>query len=246
MVKLLFHIGRYFMMMGAMFKSMDKPQIYYQLWLRESVQMIQGSLVIVVIISIFMGAVTTLQTAYQLVTTLVPNSLIGSVVSATTLLELSPSVLSFVLAGCIGSRIASEIAIMRVRKQIDALEMRGVNAQAYLVFPKILGGLVAFPILVTLSAFLSHLGGMFAGDMSGEITVVEFTQGIQEHFEAFQLTVMYVKAITFGVIITTVSAYQGFYTQGGALEVGTASTKAVVYSCLTIVVADYLIAQIML
>ncbi|RMG17616.1 MAG: ABC transporter permease [Bacteroidetes bacterium] len=229
-----------------MFKSMDKPVIYYRLFLVETNQMIQGSLIIVIIISTFMGAVTTLQTAYQLTSGLFPDSVIGSVVSATTLLELSPSVLSFILAGRIGSRIASEIGTMRVTEQIDALEVMGVNAQAYLVLPKILGALIAFPVLVTVSAFLSHLGGMIAGDITGEVTATEYTQGVQTYFVPFQVTVMYVKAVTFGLIISSVSAYQGFFTRGGALEVGASSTKAVVFSCLTLVVADYLIAQILL
>lgn len=250
MLKLLeyffFHVGRFFIMLGGIFRSMDKPAIYYRLWLGETVQMIQGSLVIVVIISSFMGAVTTLQTAYQLSSGLFPDSIIGSVVSATTLLELSPSVLSFILAGRIGSRIASEVGTMRVTEQIDALEVMGVNAQAYLIFPKILGALIAFPVLVTVSAFLSHLGGMMAGDLTGEVTATEYTQGVQTYFVPFQVTVMYVKSITFGLIISTISAYQGFFTSGGALEVGASSTKAVVYSCLTLVVADYLIAQLML
>lgn len=225
---------------------MDKASTYYKLYVSETVRMIQGSMVIVVIISTFMGAVSTVQTAYQLIAEWIQPSVIGSVVSATTILELSPTVLSFILAGRIGSRIASEIGTMRVTEQIDALEVMGVNSQAYLIFPKILAGLTSFPILVTVSAFLSHLGGMVAGHLTGEVLIQQFAQGTQEFFVPFQINVMYVKAITFGWIITTISAYQGFYTRGGALEVGTTSTKAVVYSCLTIVVFDYLIAQIML
>lgn len=229
-----------------MFRSLEKPSVYYRLWLNETVSMIGGTLGIVIIISTFVGAVTTLQTAYQLVSSLVPDKVIGSVVSATTLLELSPTVLTFIIAGRIGSQIASEIGTMRVTEQIDALEVMGINSRAYLILPKILSGLIAVPVLVTVSAFVAHAGGLFAGDISGEVTAVEFTQGIQEYFEPYQVSVMYVKAISFGFIITTVSAYQGFFTQGGSLEVGASSTKAVVYSCLVMVIADYIIAELML
>ena len=201
---------------------------------------------IVIIISVFIGAVSTLQTAYQLVTSLVPKSVIGTVVSATTLLELSPTVLTFILAGRIGSKIASEIGTMRVTEQIDALEVMGVNSSAYLILPKIIAGFIALPVLVSVSAFLAHLGGLIAGDVTGAVTALEFTMGIQEFYEPYQVLVMYVKAFTFGLLITSVSAYQGYYTQGGALEVGASSTRAVVFSCLTMVVADYLIAQLML
>lgn len=241
-----FELGRFTTFLGGMFKTMEKPSVYYQLTLATTASMIIGSLVIVVVISLFIGAVTTLQTAYQLESGFFPNSIIGSVVSATTLLELAPSVLTLILAGRIGSQIASEIGTMRVTDQIDALEVMGINPKAYLVLPKILSGLVSLPVLVTLSAFLCHVGGMLAGDMTGEVTMNEFALGVQTYYDPYQVTVMYVKAFTFGFIITSVSAYQGFFTTGGALEVGLSATKAVIYSCLTMVLADYLIAQIML
>ncbi|MEM7658172.1 MAG: ABC transporter permease [Bacteroidota bacterium] len=229
-----------------MFKSMEKPSIYYRLTLSETVSFISGSMVIIVVISTFIGAVTTLQTGYQLVSSLVPRSIIGTIVSTTTLLELSPTVVTFILAGRIGSKIASEIGTMRVTEQIDALEVMGINSSAYLIFPKVIAGLIALPTLVTISAFLAHLGGILAGDLSGAVTAYEFTLGLQNYYDPHQVVVMYVKAFSFGFLITTVSAYQGYFTKGGALEVGASSTKAVVFSCLSMVVADYLIAQLML
>lgn len=229
-----------------MFKTLEKPGVYYRLALAETVDFVRGSLVIIVVISTFIGAVTTLQTAYQLVTNLVPKSIIGTIVSVTTLLELSPTVVTFILAGRIGSKIASEIGTMRVSEQIDALEVMGVNSAAYLILPKIIAGLISLPILVTISAFLAHLGGLMAGDLTGAVTAYDFTLGLQTYYDPYQVLVMYVKAFTFGFLITSVAAYQGFYTSGGALEVGASSTRAVVYSCLTMVIADYLIAQIML
>lgn len=243
---LFFHIGKYGLLLGMLFRTMERPRVYYQRWLKETVSMISGSLFIVMIISTFIGGVTCLQTAYQLTSGLVPSSIIGSVVSASTLLELSPTVMTFILAGRIGSQIASELGSMRVSEQIDAIEVMGINSAAFLILPKVLGGIIALPILVTFSAFLSHLGGLIAGDLSGELTAYEFTMGIQTYFDPFQVVVMYVKAFIFGFIITTVSAYQGFYVKGGSMEVGAASTRAVVFSCLTMVFADFLIAQILL
>lgn len=208
--------------------------------------MVIGSLSILVVISLFIGGVTTLQTAYQLTTPLIAKSIIGSIVSVTTLLELAPTILNFILAGRIGSKIASEIGTMRVTEQIDALEVMGVNSKAYLIFPKIIAGILSFPILTTISAFLTHMGGIMAGELAGAVTASDFTEGLQEFYEPYQVAVMYVKAFTFGFLIITVSAYQGYFTKGGALEVGASSTRAVVFSCLSMVVADYLIAQIML
>jgi len=214
--------------------------------MQEITAMTGGSMFIVVVISTFVGGVTTLQTAYQLTTGLIPPSVIGSVVAASTLLELAPTVVTFILAGQIGSRIASQIGTMRVTEQIDAIEVMGINSSTYLILPKIIGGLVSLPILVTVAAFLCILGGMLAGDLTGEVTATEYTLGIQTYYDPLQVTVMYIKALTFGFLITTISAYQGYYTRGGALEVGQSSTLAVVYSCLAMVLADYFIAQILL
>ena len=234
------------MLIIGMFKSMERPRIYYTLTLANLNSMIVGSMMILTVISLFIGAVTTLQTAYQLTSPLIPNSIIGTIVSVTTLLELAPTVLTFILAGRIGSQIASEIGTMRVREQIDALEVMGVNSSAYLILPKIIAGLLSIPILVTLSAFLVHAGGIMAGHFTGAVTATEFTNGLREYYEPYQVAVMYVKALSFGFLITSVSAYQGYFTTGGALEVGKSATRAVVFSCLSMVVADYVIAQVML
>lgn len=229
-----------------MFRNLERFKIYYNLTLKETNTFIGGSLLIVVVISTFIGGVSTLQTAYQLTSSLISNSIIGTIVSVTMLLELSPTVVMFVIAGRIGSKIASEIGTMRVTEQIDALEVMGVNSAAYLILPKVIAGFISIPVLVTISAFLGHFGGIAAGHVSGAVTATEFTQGLRDYYEPYQVAVMYVKAFTFGGLITMISSYQGFYTRGGALEVGTSSTRAVVFSCLAMVVADYLIAEIML
>lgn len=221
-------------------------RLYYEQFMIEAVSMVVGSMFIVVIISTFIGAVTTLQTAYQLTTPLIEDSVIGSVVSASTLLELSPTVLSFILAGRIGSNIASQIGTMRVTEQIDALEVMGINSRGYLLVPRVAAGLVSFPLLITISAFLSTMGGLLAGSISGEVTKAEYILGMQLYYDPLYVNIMYIKAIIFGILITTISAYQGYYVRGGALEVGKAATRAVVFSCLAMVVADYLVAQLLL
>ncbi|MEO0898712.1 MAG: ABC transporter permease [Bacteroidota bacterium] len=246
MERLLFHIGRFVMMLGGMFRAMEKPIVYYRLTLAEAVSMIGGSMLILTVISFFVGAVTTVQTAYQLTSSLVSNSIIGTIVSTTAILELSPGIVNLVIAGRIGSQIASEVGTMRVTEQIDALEVMGVNSKAYLVLPKIFAGLIALPVLTTISCFLAHAGGIMAGHLSGEVTSTEFILGMRAYYNPYQVVVMYVKAATFGFIIATVSSYQGYFTKGGALDVGASSTRAVVYSCLVITLFDYLIAMLML
>lgn len=227
-------------------KSPERFRVYWNLTMHEMESMGIGSLLIVVIISGFLGAVSTVQTAYQLTSGLIPKYVIGSVVCTTGLLELSPTITSIVLAGRIGSSITSQLGTMRVTEQIDALEVMGINSASYLILPKIFGALFVFPMLVAISAFVLNLGGVVVGDISGAVTAAEYMQGAREYFEPFQARFMLYKATTFGFIISTISAYQGYYVQGGALEVGQASTRGMVYSCIMILLADYLLAQILL
>lgn len=241
-----FHIGRYFNMLLAMPRTLERPSVYYHLMMAEIASMCLGSASIVVLIASFIGAVTTVQTSYQLVSPFIPRYTIGNIVSASSLLELAPTVIAFILAGRIGSSIASQIGTMRVTEQIDALEVMGINPVGYLVIPKLLGGLISFPVLVTFSAFLLHFGGAVAGQLSGAITMGEFAYGVQLWFDPHQVSVMYTKSFVFGFLITTISAYHGYYTNGGALEVGQSATKAVVYSCIAMVIADYFVALLML
>lgn len=246
MAKLFFHLGRYFMLMFSLFRTPEKFSVYYRLTLAEAVSMTGGSMFIVVIISTFIGGVTTLQTAYQLVSPWIQRSTIGAVVSASTFLELAPTVLTFILAGRVGSSIASQIGTMRVTEQIDAIEVMGINPSGYLILPKIVAALISFPLLITVAAFLGHWGGMMAGDLTGAVSAVDFTWGVQQWYDPLQIRVMYTKSFVFGFLIASISAYQGFYTEGGALEVGQSSTRAVVFSCLAMVIADYVIAQVLL
>ncbi len=241
-----YNFGKYILLLKAIFRRPEKAIIYKNEIFKEMVSIGLGSLGIISIISVFIGAVTTVQTAFQLVSDLIPKSIIGGITRDSTILELSPTICSLVLAGKVGSSIASQIGTMRVTEQIDALEIMGINAPGYLILPKILGGVIMIPMLVIVAIFLSITGGYIAGVASGALSAAEFIQGLTTDFVPFTVTVAMVKAVTFAFIITSVSAYQGFYTNGGALEVGQSSTKAVVISCIAILVADYVIAQLLL
>ncbi|MDE1190738.1 MAG: ABC transporter permease [Arachidicoccus sp.] len=220
--------------------------MYWKELMSQCYEIGYGSLPIVLIISIFLGAVTTIQTAYQLVSPLVPQSTIAQIVRESMLLELSPTVLSIVLAGVVGSKIASELGNMRVSEQIDALEIMGINSTAYLVFPKIAASIVVIPCLVIISAVVGIWGGRVAGSLSGIISPNIFDQGARQNFSSFSVTFALIKSYTFAFLISSISAYFGYFVKGGSLEIGRASTKSVVVSCITILLADYLLAALLL
>ena len=163
-----------------------------------------------------------------------------------TLLELSPTIIAIVFAGKVGSNIAGEIGTMRITEQIDALEVMGVNSSSYLVLPKIIASILMFPILVILSATLAISGGYLAGTLTDVITGAEYIYGLRYEFNPFNLPFALIKAYVFAFIVSSISSYQGYYTSGGALEVGKSSTNAVTNSCIAILIADYLLAQILL
>ncbi len=240
------HFGRYLLMLKAMFKRPENGKMYWKEFMHQCVEIGIGSLPIVIIISLFLGAVTTVQTAYQLVTPLVPKSTIAQIVRDSMILELSPTVVSIVLAGVVGSKIASELGNMRTTEQIDALEIMGINTKTYLVLPKVVGALLMIPCLIALSAALGIWGGRMAGSMSQIIATDIFDMGLRQNFSAFNVTFALTKAYTFAFIISSVSAYFGYYVKGGALEIGRASTTAVVTTCILILLADYVLAALML
>jgi phospholipid/cholesterol/gamma-HCH transport system permease protein len=193
-----------------------------------------------------MGAVITLQSAYNLVNPMVPLYAVGIVARDSIILEFSPTIIMLVLAGKIGSSIASEIGTMRVTEQIDALEIMGINSSGFLTLPKIIAGLLICPFVVIISMFLGIIGGWIAGDMSGIVPSADYIRGIQDQFLPFNIVFALIKTLVFAYIITSVSAYHGFHTDGGALEVGQSSTKAVVYSSIFILIFDYILTQLIL
>ncbi|REJ85254.1 MAG: ABC transporter permease [Bacteroidetes bacterium] len=242
----LFHLGRYWVFMKEMFTRPEKYSLYWKQFIRELNNFGWGSLGIVALTSVFMGAVITIQTIYNLVNPLVPMTAVGIVARDSIILEFSPTMMSLVLAGKIGSSIASEIGTMRVSEQIDALEIMGINSSAYLVLPKIFAAIFIFPFVVIISMFLGIFGGWVAGTAAGVISSTDYIMGIQDSFVPFNITFAIIKTLTFAYLITTVSAYQGYYTGGGALEVGQSSTNAVVYSSILILIFDYVLTQLIL
>jgi phospholipid/cholesterol/gamma-HCH transport system permease protein len=241
-----YHFGRYLLFLKSMFSRPERFAIYYKRTMMEMNSIGLGSLPIVAIISLFIGGVTTLQIAYQLVTGLVPSSIIGSIVSDSTILEFAPTITCLVLAGRVGSSIASEIGTMKVSEQIDALEVMGINSSGFLALPKIIAALFMIPILIMIAMGLSIWGGMLVGDLTEILPSEAFVRGARSSFRGFTVTFALIKAAVYAFIITSISAYQGYYTTGGALEVGTSSTRAVVYSSVAILFADYMLAQLLL
>jgi len=233
-------------MLKGMFTKPENWRMYWKEFMHQCVEIGIGALPIVVIISLFLGAVTTVQTAYQLVSPLVAPSTIAQIVRDSMILELSPTVVSIVLAGVVGSKIASELGNMRISEQIDALEIMGINTKSYLIMPKILGSLVVIPCLIVISAILGIWGGRTAGALSGILATDIFDIGLRQNLNIYNINFAMYKSYTFAFILSSIPAYFGYNVKGGSLEIGRASTSAVVVSCILILFADYALAALLL
>jgi len=239
-------IGKYFIFLGTLFGKGEKLSVYWRRLMEECVGIGVSSIFIVAIVSTFIGAVSCIQTAYNLVSPIIPISTVALTTRESMLLEFCPTIVSLILAGKIGSNIASEIGAMRITEQIDALEVMGINSSSYLVLPKVVAAMLTFPMLVIFSAFLGILGGYLAGTLTGVITERDYLYGIRDLVVPYNIFFMCVKPFVFGFLIASISSFKGFFTSGGALEVGKASTQAVTNSCISILIADYLLAQLLL
>ncbi|WP_295673864.1 ABC transporter permease [uncultured Mucilaginibacter sp.] len=243
----MFHsLGRYILLLRLSFRKPEKFSVYWDEIMREMVSIGIGSLGIIAIISVFIGAVAAIQVAFQLLSPYISKSVVGSISRDSTILEFSPTISALVLAGRVGSSIASQIGTMRVTEQIDALEIMGVNAPGYLIAPKIIAGLTMIPLLTITSVILGLSGGYIACAASRNIATADYVMGLQNGFNPVIVTVCAVKSIAFGFIITSVCSYFGFYTSGGSLEVGQSATKGVVFSCIWILFADLVISSLLL
>lgn len=243
---LFYHIGRYALFMKKIFNRPERMKVYARQLVFEMDSLGLKSIWIVAVISVFIGAVITLQTAYGMENPLLPMYLIGLTTRDTMLLEFSSTILSLILAGKVGSNVASEIGTMRVTEQIDALEVMGINSATYLILPKIIAFQLVIPLLVIFSIFVGIFGGWLSGVFSGVITTKEYIVGIQYAFNSYYVTYTLIKSQVFAFIITTVSAYYGYYTEGGALDVGISSTRAVVTSSVTILLFNVILTQLLL
>ncbi len=239
-------LGKYLLMLKSMVSKPENAKMYWKEYMQQCVEIGMGSLAIVVIISFFLGAVTTVQTAYQLVSPLVPAQTIAQIVRDSILLELSPTVLSIVLAGVVGSKIASELGNMRATEQIDALEIMGINPSSYMVWPKIAAALTIIPCLIVLSCVIGIFGGRVAGSASHILAGNIFDQGLRQNLNSFNVWFMVIKAYVFAFLVGSIAAFYGFTVNGGALEIGRASTKAVVVTCISILVGDYVLSALLL
>ena len=246
MIKFLTQFGRYFLLLKKVFSKPEKPSLYFKQTMSEFVNLGLNSIGIIAIISFFMGAVITLQTAYNTENPIYPKYLIGLGCRDSMILEFSSTIAALILAGKVGSNIASEIGTMRVTEQIDALEIMGVNSASYLILPKIVATLFFNPVLTLIGIIVGIFGGWIAGTLSGVITSENFIYGIQYAFIPYYIVYSLIKTVFFAFIITSVSAFQGYYVDGGSLEVGRASTKAVVFSSVLILLFNVILTQLLL
>ncbi len=238
--------GQFLLMIRGMFTRPENIRMYWKELMHQCSELGIGSLGIVSIISLFIGAVSTVQTAYQFVSPIIPRSVIAQIVRDSVILEFAPTITCIVLAGVVGSKISSELGNMRVSEQIDALEMMGINTKAYLILPKIMAAMITIPLLVIIAMTLGIWGGRFVGDVTGILPHEIYDRGLVESFVPYNVTFALTKAYTFSFIITAIPAYFGYNVRGGALEIGRASTTAVVVSCVIILLADYILAQVLL
>lgn len=239
-------IGKYILFLNRVFSKPERRRAFFAQIVKEIYKLGVNSVGIVVIISVFMGAVISLQTAYNLSNPLLPDYLVGYTTRESMILEFSSTIVGLILAGKVGSNIASEIGSMRVTEQIDALEIMGVNSASYLVFPKIIAAVFINPFLYVLSVFVGIMGGLLASYMADTVSITDFLYGVQFGLIPYYLTYSLIKTVVFAFIITSVPSFYGYYVSGGALEVGRASTKAVVNSSILILLANLILTQILL
>jgi phospholipid/cholesterol/gamma-HCH transport system permease protein len=241
-----FHFGKYIFLLKRMIAMPEKAAMYWREVIRQMVQIGIGSFGIISVMTLFVGAVTAIQFAYQLSDSFVPLWWIGYIVRDSMILEMAPTLSCLLLAGKVGSNVSSELGTMRISEQIDAMEIMGVNTAAYLIGPKIFAAMVVVPLLVILGVFFGILGGLLAGIFSGILSVDEYVRGLQDNFQPYNVTVMYIKSVVFSFILTSVACYQGYFATGGALDIGAASTRAVVYGSILVIVANLIAAIIFL
>ena len=234
--------GQYVILLRSMFTRPENVRMYWKETARQMNDIGVGSLFIVLIIGVFIGAVTAVQFAYQLNTGLIPKYYVGYIVRDSMVIELAPTITCLVLAGKVGSSLASEIGGLRQKEQIDAMEVMGINTAAYLIAPRIVAALFVIPLLVIFAAFMGIIGGYIASVMGGLVSDTDYVLGVNSFFAPYNVFMMLVKAVVFAFILTSVSCYMGYFATGGSIELGRASTKAVVTSDLLILLADYLLA----
>ncbi|HKK45516.1 MAG TPA: ABC transporter permease [Balneolaceae bacterium] len=245
-MKALEKFGQYCLLLYRSLRSLYEVNTYKHNLINELLKIGYESVPIVLLTGVFTGAVMTIQTAYQLDLAFIPISVIGSITSESLLIELSAVITSLVLAGKVGARIATELGTMRVSEQIDALESMGFNSVSFLVLPRVLSGLIMFPLLYIFASVSGMVGGVVAGYLSGAVSPTEFMLGARQFFYPWDVTFGILKAFVFGYVITSISCFKGYYATGGAEGVGTSTTQATVLSCIYVLLADFVLAAVFL
>src|SRR5258708_29992536 len=238
--------GKYMIFLSSLFVRRETFATYYKLTLDECVQIGVNSALLFILVSTFIGAVTTVQTAYNMVSPLIPRFVISQVVREMTVLELAPTIMAIIYAGKIGSSMAGGLGTMRITEQIDALEVMGINSSSYLLLPKIVASILMYTLLVILSVGCAIIGGYIIGNFIQIITPTEYVSGLRFGFNDFEIIIALTKSLVFAFLIASISSFKGYFTKGGALEVGIASTEAVTSSVIAILLADYFIVNLML
>jgi phospholipid/cholesterol/gamma-HCH transport system permease protein len=229
-------------------KVMSKPEKFKVFWkqlLLEIEKVGINSIGIVLFISFFVGGVVSIQTAINMSSPLLPKYLVGLASRDSLILEFSPTMISLILAGKVGSSIASELGSMRVSEQLDALEIMGVNSASFLILPKIIATIFFFPFLVIISMGIGMIGAWIGG-LSVDVTTADFLSGLKYEFNPFYVTYSLIKTVFFAFIIASVSSYFGYFTKGGSIAVGKSSTKAVVSSSILILVCNFILTNLLL
>jgi phospholipid/cholesterol/gamma-HCH transport system permease protein len=243
---MLSRFGKYILLMIQVIRKPEKGSVYRKQLVTEIQSLGIESLGIVAIISLFMGAVVAIQTSYNIDNPLIPVSTIGFTVRQSVILEFAPTIISLILAGKVGSRIASEIGTMRVTEQIDALEIMGVNPANYLIFPKVTAAMIINPVLIILSMYFGMIGGWLVAVFTDLYTVNDYVYGIRAWFDGYIIFYALIKTVIFAYLITSISGFEGFIVKGGAVEVGAASTRAVVWSSIMIILFNLILTQLLL
>ena len=246
MLKLLYHIGRYFTLLKRVFSKPERWNVFFRQTVREVDKIGLSSILIVIIISIFMGAVCTIQMTANLANQIIPRYLIGLGTRETMLLEFSSTIVALILSGKVGGNIASELGTMKVTEQVDALEIMGVNSAEYLILPKITASILFIPLLTVISMAVGIWGGYLAAFFTPGVTPHEFVIGITSYFQPYYVTYSIIKSGIFAFIISSISSYHGYFTNGGALDVGRSSTHAVVYSSIVVLLFNVILTKLML
>lgn len=246
MAKALEQLGRFTVMLRRSWSKPENMALYWKAFIDQCVDIGIRSFWIIMAVSFFLGMVVTMQTAYMLTVPAIPKSVIGMVARDSIILELGPTGIAAVMSTVVGFRIASELGYMRMSEQIDAQEVMGINTYAYLVLPKILASIVVMPSLTIIGCVVGLIAGGFAGESMKLVAFSDYLFGLTDRFKPHTVSIAIVKSYVFAFLMPAVSAYVGYHVVGDSLAVGKAATRAVTYTCIAILMADYIVTSIML